>query len=139
MHQDYTNLAYEDLDSAFKEQNVRWAVTKAYQSLFLMCNSILVKKRGFYSKDHNCLIIALSNENLIPEEILLRIHNLLKDKEKLFEGFNPHDSFFEEISKIRIERNNYLYLPNTLRKINKKSEEILNQVRELIKILGEIE
>jgi uncharacterized protein (UPF0332 family) len=136
---EYIALAYEDFESATKEPNIRWAITKAYQSLFLMCNSILVKKRGIYSKDHNCLIVALANENLINTGVLNRIYELLKSKEKLFEGLNPEEALFEEISRLRIERNLYLYLPKTLRKITKTAKEILDETRELIKLLGEIE
>jgi uncharacterized protein (UPF0332 family) len=139
LFQEYLNLAYEDLDSAVRETNPRWAITKAYQSLFLMCNAILVKKIGIYSKDHHCLIVALANENLIKTPILNRIYELLKSKEKLFEGLKPEDALFEEISRLRIERNSYLYLPKTLRKITKTSRDILEEVRQLIKLLGEVE
>lgn len=139
LFKEYMELSYEDLESARNEKNARWTVTKAYQSLFLMCNSILVRKKGFYSKDHNCLILALVHDNLISKELLERIHELLKNKDKLFNEFNPEDSFFEEISLIRIERNNRLYLPITLRTTKKKSDEIVGEVRELIKILGEIQ
>jgi len=139
LFREYSSLAYEDLESATKETNVRWAVTKAYQSLFLMCNSILVRKKGVYSKDHHCLIVALANENLIETSVLTRIYELLKTKEKLFEGINPQVALYEEISRIRIERNNYLYLPKTLRKTTKNSKDIIEEVRELIKLLGEVE
>ncbi len=49
---DYIKESYSDLSSAEKEDNEKWVITKAYQSLFLMCNALLVKNLGYYSKDH---------------------------------------------------------------------------------------
>lgn len=126
---EYQSLAYEDLESATKEENPRWAVTKAYQALFLMCNSILVKKLGIYSKDHNCMIIHLLYNQLIPKETLNKIQNMLNDKETLF----------QEITNIRIKRNKYLYLPKTLRNVKTPANQIIKEVKKIIKILGEIE
>lgn len=139
VYKEYQNSAYEDLDSAKKEENPKWAITKAYQALFMMCNSILVKKLGFYSKDHNCVIIALLYNNLIPKEALDRIHDMLEKKSKLFTELHPKDSFFEEVSNIRVIRNKYLYLPKILRKIKTPSHQVIEEVRELIRILGELE
>ncbi|MBI2565334.1 hypothetical protein HYV79_05130 [Candidatus Woesearchaeota archaeon] len=139
LFREYQELAYEDVDSAKKEENPRWAVTKAYQALFLMCNSILVKKLGFYSKDHNCVIIALLSNKLIPEKTLTQIHQMLKKKDKLFAELLPKNSFYEELSNIRITRNNYLYLPKTLRKVKIPSEKIIEEIRQLLQLLGEIE
>lgn len=136
---EYQNLAYEDLDSARKEKNPKWGIIKAYQALFIMCNSILVRKLGLYSKDHNCVIIALLSENLISEKLLAEIHKMLEEKNKLFVGLQSKESFFEEISNIRIIRNKYMYLPKTLRDIKTSSGEIIEEVRKLIQILGEIE
>ena len=139
LYREYQNSAYEDLDSAKKEENPRWAITKAYQSLFMMCNSILVRKLGFYSKDHNCVIIALLSENLIPKKLLNKIHKMFEEKDKLFTGLQPKESFFRGISNIRIIRNKYMYLPTTLRKIRTSAEEVIEEVRRLIEILGELE
>ncbi len=125
---DYQSLAYEDLDSAVKETNPRWAITKSYHSLFLMCNSILVKKLGVYSKNHTCILIALLHNNLIPKNILEKIDKILGKK-----------SFFEEISDIRIIRNKYLYLPKTLREVKTPAQELVEEIKQLIKLLGEIE
>lgn len=128
---EYQDMAYEDLDSAIKENNPRWALNKAYQALFLMCNSILARKKGVYSKNHECVLIALIYNDLIPKEIMDKIDELLKNKEKL--------SLFDEISNIRIIRNRYLYLPKTLRKSISPVKEVINEIKEIIKILGEIE
>jgi len=139
LYREYQSSAYEDLDSARKEESPKWAITKAYQALFTMCNSILVRKLGLYSKDHNCVIITLLYKNLIPEETLGKIHEMLEEKDRLFTELHPKDSFFEEVSNIRIIRNKYLYLPKTLRKIKAPSGQIIDEVRELIKLLGELE
>ncbi|MEA3378471.1 MAG: hypothetical protein U9Q69_02410 [Nanoarchaeota archaeon] len=139
LYKEYQNFAYEDLDSAKKEENPKWAIIKAYQSLFLMCNSILIKKLGFYSKDHNCVILALLFKNLISKEVLIKIHKMLKEKDKLFAELDLQESFFREISNIRIIRNKYMYLPKTLRKIKTPSKGVIEEVRKLIEILGELE
>ena len=136
---EYQSLAYEDLDSAKKEENPRWAITKAYQALFLMCNSILVRKLGFYSKDHNCVIIALLSNKLISRDILMKIHQILEKKDKLFGELSPENSFYEEVSNIRIARNKYLYLPKTLRKVKTPAKVIIEKIRQLIQLLGELE
>jgi len=138
-YKEYQTAAYEDFESAKKEENPKWAIAKAYQALFMMCNSISIKKLGFYSKDHNCVIIALLSKNLISKKILEKIDEMLKNKDKLFAGLLPEDSFFEEISDIRITRNKYLYLPRTLRKVKTPSNQIIERVRGLISLLGEIE
>lgn len=138
-YREYQQMAYDDLESASKEESPRWAATKAYQALFLMCNSVLVKKLGFYSKDHNCIITALLYNKIIPEDSLTKIHDMLEKKDKFFAEIPPNESFFEEIANIRISRNNYLYLPKTLRNIKTPADRIIEEVRELIRLLGEIE
>jgi len=139
LYRDYQSMAYEDLDSARKEESPRWAVTKAYQALFMMCNSILVKKEGFYSKDHGCLIVALLRNNLVTKEALGRIHKMLEEKERLLSSLSHEDSFSEEITGIRLARNKYLYLPKTLRKSAAQPKQIIEEVAELMRILGGME
>ena len=53
--------------------------------------------------------------------------------------FKPKDNFFEEISNIRITRNKYLYLPETERKLKSSPKAIIEEVKEIIKILSEEE
>ncbi len=139
LYREYQQMAYEDLESATKEESPRWVATKAYQALFLMCNSVLVRKLGFYSKDHNCIITALLFNELIPKETLEAIHKMLEKKDRLFAEIPAKESFFEEISQIRISRNNYLYLPKTLRNIKTPADRIIEEVRELIRLLGELQ
>lgn len=133
----YMEEAYADLHSAEKEENEKWAIVKAYQALFLMLNALLVRHLGYYSKDHGCVIIALLKNEIVSRETLEKIRAALKEKEKLFSGLKTEEDLFEEISNIRITRNKYLYLPKTLRKLSSSPPGIIEEVKELIKILGE--
>lgn len=136
---DYMNEALSDLNSAEKEGNEKWAITKAYQALFLACNALLVKKLGFYSKDHGCVIVALLKHGIVSEEKLEKITSMLEQKKKMFSELRPKNSFFEEISNIRIARNKYLYLPQTQRKLKVSAKGVIEEVKEIIRILGEEE
>jgi uncharacterized protein (UPF0332 family) len=135
----YKNEAYSDLQSAEKDESEKWAITKAYQSLFLMCNALLVRNLGFYSKDHSCVIIALLKNNILTEETINKINDMLNEKKKLLSEFKPKKNFFEEISNIRITRNRYLYLPETERKLKSSHKAIIEEVKEIINILSEAE
>ena len=130
---DYFEEAYSDLESAEKEKNGKWAMAKAYQALFLYANGMLVRKAGFYSKDHGCVLVELLWHKVVPQGTLEKIRVMLKEKKNLFSGF------FEEMSQIRIARNRFLYIPNTQRKLNESPQQRIKEVREIIKILSEIE
>lgn len=136
---DYMDEALSDLNSADKENNEKWAITKAYQALFLACNALLVKKLGFYSKDHGCVIVALLRHKIVTEEKLVKINVMLEEKKKLFSELRPKTNFFEEISNIRVTRNKYLYLPQTQRKLKISAKGVIEEVKEIIRILGEEE
>ena len=43
---DYRDEAISDIASAKKEDDVRWAIVKAYQALFHQCSAVLVKNLG---------------------------------------------------------------------------------------------
>ena len=134
----YLSEALADLASADKELesgSAKWAVIKAYQALFLVANGILVAKKGFYSKDHGCVLIALMHHGLIPEEMLGRVRTLLEERKKAFSA--PKAGLFEEMSMLRVMRNNYLYLPATLRKIRAPERELVDEIRLLVAMLGE--
>ena len=121
---DYQEEALSDLESAEKElqSNVKWAIVKAYQALFLQCTAALVKNLGIYSKDHGCLIIALLNHQIIKKEALERIHAMLEHKQTLY----------EEIDSIRIFRNKALYFPKTQSKLAiEDAEKLIQEVRTL--------
>lgn len=129
----YFEEALSDLDSAEKEQSNKWAMAKAYQALFLYCNGLLVKKAGFYSKDHGCVLIGLLKHSIVAKETLQKIHELLEKKKEILT--EVESNFFEEVNNLRIKRNNYLYLPKNLG----PARERVNEVRELMQILGEAE
>lgn len=134
---DYIKEAYSDLNSAEKDDNEKWAITKAYQSLFLMCNALLVKNLGYYSKDHNCVIVALLRNKIISDKTIEKITKMLEEKQKLFSGLKTKKDFFEEISNIRITRNRYLYLPKTQRKLSTSTKGVIEEAKEIIRLLGE--
>ncbi|MFH1642032.1 MAG: HEPN domain-containing protein [Nanoarchaeota archaeon] len=136
---DYLDEAYFDLNSAEKDTDEKWAITKAYQALFLTCNALLVRKLGYYSKDHSCVIISLMRNNIISENTLEKIKDMLNEKRKLFSELQSKNNLFDEISNIRITRNKYLYLPKTQRRLKSSVKGIIEEVKELIKILGDIE
>jgi len=125
---DYRDEALADLASAKKEEDVRWAIVKAYQALFHQCTAVLVKNLGVYSKDHGCLITALLKHALIQKETLEKVHSLFDHKKTLF----------EEIDRIRLSRNKALYFPKTQSKLGKEeTSKIIEEVRALLMILGE--
>lgn len=130
-YRDYRDEALADLVSAQRELEhgeLKWAIVKAYQALFLQCTAILVKNEGIYSKDHGCLVIALLRHAVISEETLNKIEAMFKHKQDLF----------DEIDHIRISRNTALYFPKTQSKIGRSNAElIIEEVRSLITLLGE--
>lgn len=97
-----------------------------------MLNSMLIRKTGFYSKDHACILVALMREKAFSSDILDKISILLKDRKK-------NENFFEEVSDIRVARNKYLYLPQTQRLLNISVQDLVNEIKDMIKILGDIE
>ena len=133
----YIEESYGDLSSAEKEENEKWAITKAYQALFLMCNALLVKNLGYYSKDHNCVIITLLRNKIISDKTIEKISKMLEEKEQLLNEFKTKINLFEEIANIRIARNKYLYLPKTQRKLSVSHKEIIKEVKEIILLLNE--
>src|SRR3989344_4283716 len=59
-----------------------WTVIKAYYSIHHAANSLLLKKKGFFCKDHSCLIISLKYHNLINDDFfkeLSTLHESLSD------------------------------------------------------------
>jgi uncharacterized protein (UPF0332 family) len=77
--------AKHDLSRAIKEFNDDcwdWTIVKAYYSIHHAANALLIKKEGMFSKDHICLVIALKNLGLIPNEFyeeLRKIHSKFSD------------------------------------------------------------
>ena len=131
---DYVRESYADIASAEEEvqKSPKWAIVKAYQALFLMTNAVAIKKLGFYSKDHACVLVALMKENVIPAELLDKVSAILRGRKKT-------DNFFEEMSNIRVARNKYLYPPQTQRQLNVSVSDIVKEIKEIIRVLGEAE
>ncbi|MGC8812551.1 MAG: HEPN domain-containing protein [Candidatus Aenigmatarchaeota archaeon] len=71
--------AKHDLQRAIKEFEDEcwdWTIIKAYYSIHHAANALLVKKAGFFSKDHVCLIISLKHLELIPNEFYEELRTL---------------------------------------------------------------
>ncbi|MBU0760147.1 MAG: hypothetical protein KJ858_00485, partial [Nanoarchaeota archaeon] len=59
--------AKHDFSRALSELDDRcwdWTVIKAYYSIFHAGNFLLLKSKGFFCKDHSCLLIALEHHDL---------------------------------------------------------------------------
>lgn len=64
----------------FEDKCWDWTIIKAYYAIHHAANALLIRKKGFFCKDHSCLIIALKYFNLIKED-------LFKELSKLHESF----------------------------------------------------
>lgn len=67
--------------SEFKDDVWDWAVIMAYYAIHHAGNGLLLKRMGYFSKDHGCLIIALKYLNLIKDDFFMRLR-------KIYEGFS---------------------------------------------------
>lgn len=127
---DYLNEAHSDLASAQKEfesGSLKWALVKIYQSLFLLCNAILAKNLGFYSKDHKCLITALMKANLISKDALEQLKGVVSKR-----------NLFEEITNARLERNQAMYFPKSRRRLtDTEIRATFAEIKTIIQLLGE--
>ena len=65
----------------FQNKNWDWTIVKAYYAIHHAANALFSKKRGLFSKDHSCLIIALKYHNLIDG-------NLFNELTNIYEGFS---------------------------------------------------
>lgn len=78
-YKNHLKKAKHDLYRALKEYEDKcwdWTVIKAYYSIHHAANSILLKKKGFFCKDHSCLIIALKYYEIIPEDLFKELSSL---------------------------------------------------------------
>lgn len=127
---DFVKEAYSDLASAEEElgKSDKWAIVKAYQALFSMCNALLIRKLGCYSKDHGCVLVALMKEGAVPETLVGRIKDVLHNGDK--------EGIFDRISNIRITRNKYLYFPETQRRMKTSPKAVVDEVRAIMQILA---
>lgn len=71
--------AKHDLHRAIKEFEDNcwdWTIIKAYYSIHHAANALLIKKAGFFSKDHICLIVSLKYLELITNEFYYELRGL---------------------------------------------------------------
>lgn len=71
--------AKHDLQRAIKEFEDDcwdWTIIKAYYSIHHAGNTLLIKKKGLFSKDHLCLIVALKYFNLVPDKFYKELGNV---------------------------------------------------------------
>lgn len=71
--------AKSDLKSAetdYKAESWDWVIVKAYYAIHHAINALLVKSKGFYSKDHICAILALKSFELIPEVLYQKLRKI---------------------------------------------------------------
>ncbi|MBI2140365.1 HEPN domain-containing protein [Candidatus Woesearchaeota archaeon] len=109
---DYVERANKDLASAerdFEANDFHWARVKAYQSLFHLLNALLIKKLGYYSKDHGCIIVALMNDGIISEDSAKELHLLV---DKVMKQATSND-VYRDLDEFRIQRNFALYKPKS--------------------------
>ncbi|MCD6590802.1 MAG: HEPN domain-containing protein [Candidatus Aenigmarchaeota archaeon] len=53
-----------------------WTIVKSYYAIFHAGNALLSRKKGVFSKDHSCLIIALKIWDLIGNELFSRLRKV---------------------------------------------------------------
>lgn len=77
----------KDLESARKsllEQDYKWAIIKAYYSMFHAVKSLILSE-GYVEKSHDCLIIAVEelfvNSGLLPSSIVTDLRNAKSARE----------------------------------------------------------
>lgn len=132
---DYLERAHKDLASAerdLKAKDLHWARVKAYQSLFHILNALLIKKLGYYSKDHGCIIVALMKEKIITEETAKKLHLLVGKVLKQITS----KQVYKDINEFRIQRNFALYKPKPWEDV--KEEDVrseLDKIKDNFKIL----
>ena len=133
---DYVIRSQKDLASAdndFKNEDYYWARIKAYQALFHILNALLVKNLGYYSKDHGCILTALLKNNIITNEIALKLHLIVGSLTKT--SLAPEDTL-QDIDDFRIQRNFALYKPKAWEEVTKGDiEQELKKIRNNIEIL----
>lgn len=134
---DYLVRSQKDIASAdndLKNEDYYWARIKAYQSLFHMLNALIVKKLGYYSKDHSCILAALLKEDIITGNISEQLHLVV---ESITKNSQSVEDFIQDIDDLRIQRNFALYKPKAWEEITKKDiESELNKIKSNLKILG---
>lgn len=136
---DYVVRSQKDIASAdndFKNEDYYWARIKAYQALFHMLNALLVKKLGYFSKDHGCIIAALMKNEVITDEAAQRLHVVVQQD---IQSDATATDALQDIDDFRIQRNFVLYKPKAWEDVTKRDVELeLRKIRNNLQILAEL-
>ncbi len=131
---EYLTRSQKDLASAYRDledKDNHWAIIKSYQALFFILNALLVKYKGYFSKDHKCILTALLKEEVISEAVAKSVDSVVKSLDEF--------STLDEIDDLRLDRNKAMYAPTAWKDFKKQeAEKILDEVRELINQLVEL-
>lgn len=87
--QEHLDMAKDDLlalDSDVQARHWRWVIIKAYYAVFHATNALLIKKQGYFSKDHLCAVLALKHENILKEEMYVAFREIYERFSDIF-GF----------------------------------------------------
>lgn len=76
-----------NVEADFLKEAWDWAIIKSYYSIHHAINALLIKEKGFYSKDHICAILALKFFELIKPEIYDKLR-AINAKFSDFTGFD---------------------------------------------------
>lgn len=82
--------AKHDLSRAIREFEDKcwdWTIIKAYYAVFHVGNFLLLKNKGFFCKDHSCLLIALEHHELISKELYKELSDIHEKLSGIF-GFD---------------------------------------------------
>ncbi len=77
----------KNVGADFEKQAWDWVIIKSYYAMHHAINALLIKEKGFYSKDHICAILALKFHELIPVET----YNMLREINSKFSDFSGFD------------------------------------------------
>jgi len=132
-YSEYLTRSQKDLTSAYRDLedgDYHWGIIKAYQALFFVLNALLIKYKGYFSKDHRCIITALLKEKVISTAVAEHVDLFIKN----LDDFKTLD----EVDDLRLDRNKAMYSPTAWKDFKKQqAETILNEARELInKLVG---
>ena len=131
---EYLLRSQKDLTSSYRDLeggDHHWAFIKAYQALFFVLNALLIKYKGYFSKDHKCIITALLKEEVISIAVAEHIDLFVKALDEF--------KTLDEVDDLRLDRNKAMYAPTAWKDFKKQqAESVLNEARDLINKLVEL-
>ncbi|MDI6738032.1 MAG: HEPN domain-containing protein [Nanoarchaeota archaeon] len=65
-----------NVESDFSKGSWDWAIIKSYYAIHHAINALLIKEKGFYSKDHICAILAVRSLNILPWELYSKVRQI---------------------------------------------------------------